>query len=59
MKKYDVQMLINKQVIQSYWEGIESDSVPKMIANGVMQIDDRYYNAINIDELIIIENHQP
>jgi len=52
-------MLINKQVIQSYWEGIESDSVPKMIDNGIMQIDDRYYNAINIDELIIIENQQP
>jgi len=31
MKKYDVQMLINKKVTQSFWEGIESDSVPKMI----------------------------
>lgn len=59
MKKYDIQLLINPQLTKSYWKGLNSDSTPKLLNDGVMQIDDRYFNAINVDELIIVENHQP
>ena len=59
MKKYDIQLLINSQWSDSCWKGLESDSEPKMINDGVIKIDDFYFNAVNVDELIIIENHQP
>lgn len=59
MKKYDIQLLINPQLTKPYWKGLKSDSTPKLLNDGVMQIGDRYFNAINVDELIIVENHQP
>ena len=59
MKKYDIQLLISPQWSYSYWKGLESDSEPKMINDGVIKIDDVYFNAVNVKELIIIENHQP
>lgn len=57
--KYDIQLLINPQLTQSYWKALKSTSEPKLINDGVMQIGNRYFNAINIDELIIVGNHQP
>ena len=59
MMKYDIQLLINPQLTQSYWKALKSTSEPKLINDGVMQIGNRYFNAINIDELIIVGNHQP
>lgn len=58
MKKYNIQLLINAQWSYSYWKGLESDSEPKMINGRVIKIDDVYFNALNIEELIILENHQ-
>lgn len=59
MKKYNIQLLINSQMMFSYWEGIESDKAPIKINDGVIQIGEIYYNAINVEEMIISENHQP
>lgn len=59
MKKYDIQLLINSQWSYSRWKGLESASEPKMINEGVIKIDDVYFNAVNVEELIILENHQP
>ena len=59
MKKYDIQLLISSQWSYSFWKGLESNSEPKMINDGVIKIDDVYFNAVNVEELIIIENHQP
>ncbi|MER2079420.1 hypothetical protein [Psychrobacillus psychrotolerans] len=59
MKKYDIQLLINSQWSYAFWKGLESNSEPKMINDGVIKIDDVYFNAVNVEELIIIENHQP
>lgn len=39
----------------SYWEGVESDKTPVKINDGVIQIGDVYYNAINVEEMIITE----
>jgi len=59
MKKYDIHLLISPLWSYSFWTGFESNSEPKMINNGVIKIDDVYFNAVNVEELIIIENHQP
>jgi len=59
MKKYNIQLLINPQTTFSYWKGVESDKPPKKINDGVIQIGEVYYNAINIEEMIITENYQP
>lgn len=59
MKKYNIQLLINSQSSNSCWKSLESGSVPKMINAGVIKIDDTYFNAINVEELIILENLKP
>jgi len=59
MKKYNIQLLINLQMNKCYWKGLDSDSSPKMIDYGVMQIGHEYFNAIFVEEMIITENHQP
>jgi len=59
MKKYDIQLLINPMWRYSHWKGFESDSAPKKENEGVLKIGDVYYNSINIDQLIVVENHQP
>lgn len=58
MKKYDVHLLISSQGSYSFWQGLESNSKPRMINEGVINIGDVYFNAVNVEELIIIENHQ-
>ncbi|WP_419957193.1 hypothetical protein [Psychrobacillus psychrotolerans] len=57
MKKYNIQLLINSPTTFSYWKGVESDKAPKKINDGVIQIGEVYYNAINVKEIIVIENH--
>ncbi|MGB2871630.1 hypothetical protein [Psychrobacillus psychrotolerans] len=59
MKKYNIQLLINSPITFSYWKGVESDQAPKKINEGVIQIGEVYYNAINVEQMIIMENHQP
>lgn len=59
MKKYNIQLLINPQMTFSYWKGVESDEAPKKINDGVIQIGEVYFNAINVEEMIITENHRP
>ena len=59
MKKYNIQLLINPQMTFSYWKGVESDKAPIKINDGVIKIGEVYYNAINVEEMIITENHQP
>ena len=56
MKKYDIQLLINSHSNYLYWRGLESDKSPKMINEGVIKIGEVYFNAINIEEVIIVEN---
>lgn len=58
MKKYDIQLLIKPQCSYSCWKGLESDNEPKMVNDGVIKIDDVYYNALNIEEIIIVENDE-
>lgn len=58
MKKYNIQLLINPQMTFSYWEGVESDKAPIKINDGIIQIGNVYYNAINVEEMIITENHK-
>ena len=57
MKKYNIQLLINSPTTFSYWKGLESDKAPKKINDGVIQIGEVYYNAINVEEIIVIENY--
>jgi len=52
-------LLINSPLTFSYWKGAESDDAPKKLNDGVIQVGEVYYNAINVEEMIIIENHQP
>ena len=61
MKKYNIQLLINPQMTFSYWKGVESDKAPKKINGGVIKIGEGevYYNAMNVEQMIITENHQP
>ena len=59
MKKYNIQLLINSPMTFSYWKGVESDKASKKINDGVIQIGEAYYNAMNVEEMIITENHQP
>ena len=57
MEKYNIHLLINSQKELSYWKCVESATAPKKINDGVIQIGEVYYNAINVEEIIVIENH--
>lgn len=37
MKKYNVQLLISSQGSYSFWKGLESNSEPKVINEGVIE----------------------
>jgi len=56
MQKYDIQLLINSSSNYPYWRGLESDKPPTMINEDVMKIGEVYFNAINIEEVIIVES---
>lgn len=57
MKKYNIQLLIKSQQSYSCWKGLESATEPKMINDWIIKIDGVYFNSVNVEELIIIENH--
>lgn len=56
LKKYNIKLLINSRSQPPYWVEVQSVQVPKIISLGVMQVGDRYFNSINVEELIILEN---